>query len=178
MFNESDDRVGRQVNRENEGAGGRTWRTKERNLMERMGAMKSEDYGTDNLHLPQTMRLRQSEARVTTAKRLTLNGKNKGAPSENKKMKEKDGVDWKKWQELEKWKNGKKKKKPKKQQFSHQLISLVRFPRNRFCSAILSLIYKRCKCTAQGTTSAMQEPQSTDRKFSTCVEKLERRGTN
>lgn len=76
--------------------------------------MKSEDYGTDNLHLPQTMRLRQSEARVTTAKRLTLNGKNKGAPSENKKMKEKDGMDWKKWQELEKWKNGKKKKETKK----------------------------------------------------------------
>lgn len=124
------------------------------------------------------MRLRQSEARVTTAKRLTLNGKNKGAPSENKKNEGKrwDGLEkMARIGKMEKWK---KKKKPKKQQFSHQLISLVRFPRNRFCSAILSLIYKRCKCTAQGTTSAMQEPQSTDRKFSTCVEKLKRRGTN
>lgn len=122
MFNESDDRVGRQVNRENEGAGGRTWRTKERNLMERMGAMKSEDYGTDNLHLPQTMRLRQSEARVTTAKRLTVNGKNKGAPSENKKN------EGKRWGGLEKMARiGKMEKWKKKETKKATIFSSTNF---------------------------------------------------
>lgn len=78
------------------------------------GAMKSEDYGTDNLHLLQTMRLRQSEARVTTAKRLTLNGKNKGAPSENKKNEGKrwDGLEkMARIGKMEKWKKKKETKK-------------------------------------------------------------------